>query len=229
MGNLKISQLTSGNPAQSSDIIPIDRSGSNFRVTAGSIAALVSGTASSSWSSPHAMLGGATYSAGVSSGVREIQNNSTMQFWLPVPVSFNRLAIIMNKITVGGSQETLDWGIYDSSGNVLASIGATAYGASATPILKNGTVKQGTVSLSAGTYWFYWASLGGGVNTTLGVYTTANVSGSTTAFAIRQPYSITGATDGSGNLINTTPPAFSGIGSSISTAMDFPIFCLNTV
>lgn len=36
----KISQLNSGNPAQSGDLIPIDRSGTNFAVTAGSIAAL---------------------------------------------------------------------------------------------------------------------------------------------------------------------------------------------
>lgn len=40
MANTKISALTSGNPAQSGDLLPIDRSGSNFSVTAGSIAAL---------------------------------------------------------------------------------------------------------------------------------------------------------------------------------------------
>ena len=38
--NLKISQLPAGNPAQSGDILPIDRAGANFGVTAGSIAAL---------------------------------------------------------------------------------------------------------------------------------------------------------------------------------------------
>ena len=36
----KISALTNGNPALTGDLIPIDRSGSNFAVTAGSIAAL---------------------------------------------------------------------------------------------------------------------------------------------------------------------------------------------
>jgi hypothetical protein len=36
----KISQMTSGNPAQQNDIIPIVRSGANYAVTAGSIAAL---------------------------------------------------------------------------------------------------------------------------------------------------------------------------------------------
>ena len=40
MANTKISALSSGNPAQSTDIIPIDRSGSNFGITAASIAAL---------------------------------------------------------------------------------------------------------------------------------------------------------------------------------------------
>ena len=42
MPDLKISQLTAGNPAQSGDEIPINRSGSNFKITAGSIASLAS-------------------------------------------------------------------------------------------------------------------------------------------------------------------------------------------
>lgn len=42
MANTKISALTSGNPAQSGDVIPIDRAGTNFSITAGSIAALTS-------------------------------------------------------------------------------------------------------------------------------------------------------------------------------------------
>lgn len=40
MANTKISALPSGDPAQSGDTLPIDRAGSNFAVTAGSIAAL---------------------------------------------------------------------------------------------------------------------------------------------------------------------------------------------
>lgn len=40
MPNLKISELTSGNPAQSSDAIPIARSGANYQITASSIASL---------------------------------------------------------------------------------------------------------------------------------------------------------------------------------------------
>ena len=50
MADTKISALTSGNPAQSTDEIPIARSGANFKITAGSIAALggdVDGPASS--------------------------------------------------------------------------------------------------------------------------------------------------------------------------------------
>jgi hypothetical protein len=43
MANTKISALTSGNPAQSSDLLPIDRGGSNFSITAGSIAGLAGG------------------------------------------------------------------------------------------------------------------------------------------------------------------------------------------
>lgn len=44
MANLKISQLTPGNPAQSGDVIPIERSDVNFSITAGSIAALAGGS-----------------------------------------------------------------------------------------------------------------------------------------------------------------------------------------
>ena len=40
MPSEKISQLTSGNPAQSGDLVPIARSGANYSLTAGSIAAL---------------------------------------------------------------------------------------------------------------------------------------------------------------------------------------------
>lgn len=38
MANTKISALTSGNPAQAGDLIPIDRAGANFAVTAASVA-----------------------------------------------------------------------------------------------------------------------------------------------------------------------------------------------
>ncbi len=40
MANTKISALISGNPAQAGDLLPIDRSGANFSITAGSIAAI---------------------------------------------------------------------------------------------------------------------------------------------------------------------------------------------
>ena len=43
MADVKISALTSGNPAQSGDEIPVARSGANYKVTAGSIAALAGG------------------------------------------------------------------------------------------------------------------------------------------------------------------------------------------
>ncbi|NDG33440.1 hypothetical protein EB118_25720, partial [bacterium] len=42
MADTKISALTSGNPAQSGDEIPIARSGANYKITAGSIASLSS-------------------------------------------------------------------------------------------------------------------------------------------------------------------------------------------
>lgn len=45
MANLKISQLNSGNPAQSGDVLPMERAGVNFSLTAGSIAALAATSA----------------------------------------------------------------------------------------------------------------------------------------------------------------------------------------
>lgn len=45
MANQKISQLTDGSPAQSTDQIPINRAGANFRVNAGQFAyPLIAGT-----------------------------------------------------------------------------------------------------------------------------------------------------------------------------------------
>lgn len=44
MADTKISALTSGNPAQSGDELPINRAGANFKITAGSIAALAAVT-----------------------------------------------------------------------------------------------------------------------------------------------------------------------------------------
>jgi hypothetical protein len=46
MANAKISQLASGNPAQSGDLIPIDRGGANFSLSAASVAALAAGASS---------------------------------------------------------------------------------------------------------------------------------------------------------------------------------------
>jgi hypothetical protein len=46
MANTKISALPSGNPAQAGDIIPIDRAGANFGITAGSVGTLFSGIGS---------------------------------------------------------------------------------------------------------------------------------------------------------------------------------------
>ena len=40
MANTKITDLTSGNPAQTGDEIPINRSGNDRKITAGSIASL---------------------------------------------------------------------------------------------------------------------------------------------------------------------------------------------
>lgn len=46
MASQKISQLTNGNPAQTGDLIPIDRAGANFSVSAASVAALAGGSGS---------------------------------------------------------------------------------------------------------------------------------------------------------------------------------------
>ena len=191
-------------------------------------------TTATNWSSPHAMLGAVAFSSNTSPGTRGVQTSSTMSFWLPVPVSFNRISILLGKITSGSSQDVFDWGIYDLSGNLKASIGATTYGASATPTLKTGVVKQGTVTLQPGPYIFYWADLGGGPNTTILVYTTPNraVSSTDVCAAIRIPYNaLSNATDGSGNLISitATPPTAGAVQSNVGSQMDWPVFAFSTV
>lgn len=56
MANTKISALPSGDPAQSADLIPIDRAGVNAAITAGSVAALTSVPVSSVFSRTGAVV-----------------------------------------------------------------------------------------------------------------------------------------------------------------------------
>jgi len=63
MANTKISALPSGNPALSTDVIPIDRAGVNYSLTTGSVAAL-SGPTTQSAGSPWVGIPNSTRAVG---------------------------------------------------------------------------------------------------------------------------------------------------------------------
>jgi len=70
MGDTKISALTAGGSAQSSDVVPIERSGVNYSLTAGGIASVIgmsvadvpwSGSTRAAYGSPQLAIAGYTY------------------------------------------------------------------------------------------------------------------------------------------------------------------------
>lgn len=99
----KISQLSSGNPAQSGDLIPIDRSGSNFAVTAGSIAALAQASATSLFGNVHGWT--------VNIGTSQLDNYGDgigspiigTSLWVPATAGFPQKLRVTSQ-AVGGGQ-----------------------------------------------------------------------------------------------------------------------------
>jgi hypothetical protein len=119
MPNLKISELTAGNPAVSGDQIPINRGGTNFSVTAESIAALSTGptlgTASPSWwgsgdGSPFVInpTGGGDFRAA---------SNNQVKFWMirvSYAISVSKLSLRINTLAAGSH---FAFGVYNSTGS----------------------------------------------------------------------------------------------------------------
>ena len=111
MANEKISQLTNGNPAQSGDLIPIDRTGANFSISAGSIAALASSSGVTSVS-----LGAPT---GFTITGSPVTSSGTLAFVMPTGWATGALLLGT------GAASVASLGI-GSTGNVLTVSGGTA-------------------------------------------------------------------------------------------------------
>ena len=149
----KISALTSGNPAQSGDLIPIARSGANFSLTAASIAALGGTQGSSSpayfgnWENvPAAINTGTSGNFNTSSGANIVQ---IMMFRLPFSFSFNTLRFQTSNV----SASLVGIGIYSSAGSRLVHWDSLSTPFNNNPV--NGTPAGGASILTAG--YYYWA------------------------------------------------------------------------
>jgi hypothetical protein len=155
MSNLKISQLTAGGPAQSTDVIPIERAGVNYSLTAAQIAALTSGGGGivapsylGNWEGTPYWLdprGTGYFNSGVYSNLVEV-----FMFRLDFPMSFNTLTIRTG--SVGTPAPTSGIAIYSTSGNRLVHWDSIVLGGvptfQATPV-------GGASLLQPG--YYYWA------------------------------------------------------------------------
>ncbi len=156
MANTKISQLSSGDPAQSGDLLPIDRSGSNFSLTARAIADLASG-------GPYATSGtGYFIGPGVPPGnianttaaplVTVGQEVRAVQFYLPFGITIGKVTYAA-AATVASS--TITGGVYNAAGSIKLIDSGTFNGGSSTaqsltPLL--------STALTPGFYWFAWSA-----------------------------------------------------------------------
>jgi len=96
-------------------------------------------------------------SVGALSGANKVQVSG---FYLPNSITLNNIVVSVNASDAGNNY---DWGIYDSSGNLKAHVGAHAVGATGIVDL---AVVGAPVTLSAGKYYF--AFTGAAVTAQLG-------------------------------------------------------------
>ncbi len=153
MPNLPISGLTGGNPAQSSDLIPIARSGVTYNVTAGSIADLAGVTTlgltqPSWWNSGD----GSSYSSvTTATGLWGTGTANQVKVWLvrlPYAITVRRITLRTNG-SLAASHSSL--ACYDVTGNTklfaFENFATTSSGVTFT------TVLSPTVTLPAGMYY----------------------------------------------------------------------------
>src|SRR6185369_8616395 len=87
------------------------------------------------------------------SGANKIQVSG---FYVPNSVQFSKIALHINT----GDGSTADWGVYDSSGTLKASVGGHAVGAGG---FDDRNTSQGSVTLAVGKYYFAFTANGVGV------------------------------------------------------------------
>lgn len=156
--DLKISQLTNGNPALTGDLLPVDRSGSNFAVTAASIAALASSPAitgpGGGFFGPgltdiNSLFGATSLNSvgsGQSGGVIAANVVTVYKFVLTVPFTISKVTAI-NLSSNGGVTST--FGIYDDNGNLVLDGGQF----NCFPATTIQVHSVGPITLPAGVYW----------------------------------------------------------------------------
>lgn len=151
MANTKISALTGGNPAQTGDLLPIDRSGSNFSVTAASVAALGGLTVTS----PGCFWGVQIYFKDTG-GNGPVSNPGAdavqvCAFVLPFAMTVSKLTF---DLAVEAAATHMNIGLYNQTKNKVIDSGAID---SSTPGFK--TITLGSpVALAAGVYWLAWSA-----------------------------------------------------------------------
>ena len=161
MANSKISQLPTVGSALSTDLLPIDRSGVNYALTAAQIAALANTTAGPQGTAAPAIL----YNfegvdelvfSGLGSGNFNTPTPNQVQIFalkLQNAFSFNKLSLTTSSVIGGGAHVGI--GLYDSSGNRLVHWDNILLNANAAQFANN--LPTGGASLQLPGY-YYWAS-----------------------------------------------------------------------
>jgi hypothetical protein len=157
MADLKISQLTDGNPAQTNDQIPINRAGVNFKITAGSIASLATGNAADTevlFNDGGVVEGNANLTFNKTSNTLSVTAASTTSYQLASS----------GIITEAGTTRTLsatDNGkiIYCTSNSAVTITTATGLGAGFSCVVVQGGTAQVTVNQGSSTTRVSYGSL----------------------------------------------------------------------
>lgn len=116
MANTKISALTAGNPAVGTDIIPIDRAGTNVSITAASVAALAQAT------SPQIVFHQVT--TGINASIATAHQND----FTPTAVGRYRLTLILTEAVTDASGATIVMRPFNTNGNIGQFMGTTNNG-----------------------------------------------------------------------------------------------------
>lgn len=182
MPDLRISQLTPGDPAQSSDEIPVNRSGTNFSVTAGSVAALANSSAFESLPAWFMSGDGSNYSFSTSPGLFSTGTANLIQFWMVQIFRTIKITTASFRYIGAGAGGVGGIAIYDSTGQTkLASFDNFAFSGGAGP--KTITATGGSVILNPGVYIVACAqSVSGASASTQGSYLTQGTSDDTNAW-----------------------------------------------
>lgn len=193
MPSLPISGLTAGDPAQSADLIPIDRSGSTFNVTAGSIASL-SGSVTFGETLPGWWMccDGSNYAFDGNAGGFSTGTANLIKWWM-IRVPYTIVVKTMSFRYIGaGSGGVGGMAIYDKTGQTkLVSFDNFAFSGGAGPkTITNSVGGAVAVTLPAGIYIVACAqSTTGATASTQGGYHTEGSSDNTNGYNIVTPRS----------------------------------------